>query len=94
MTTASRPAFLKTLESTLLIVLLWAGMLLPFLDNLFSLDPSPDLVEKRDLAPPPHCERKWSIIKEYPKAFDEYFKDHFGFRRFLTSWVGRRPRLM
>ncbi|MCD6384684.1 hypothetical protein J7M23_02800, partial [Candidatus Sumerlaeota bacterium] len=77
---------LQKIESIILIVLFWAGILLPLIDNAFNIDPAPELVEKRRPAEKPVFRWQWSTIKEYPRAFVDYYRDHLGFRDSLIRW--------
>lgn len=70
-------------DGILLIFMFFAGILLPLIDNVFHLDPGAKLQENRPLAEKPVFTWKWSTIKEYPKAFEIYFRDHLGFRNSL-----------
>ncbi|MCX7766098.1 MAG: hypothetical protein N2246_05265 [Candidatus Sumerlaeia bacterium] len=74
------------IDCLLLIFLFCAGMFLPLIGNVFNIDPGEPLVENRELTPKPTFVFRWSIVKDYPKAFENYFRDHLGFRKTLIRW--------
>ena len=45
--------------------------------------------EKRLLAELPDLQFKWEIITEYPKQYEAYYNDHFGFRQWLIQRYNR-----
>ncbi len=62
-----------------------ALIILPFFDNIFSLD-NTNINEKRELALKP--ELIYENINDYPNTYELYFNDHFGFRKKLISYGG------
>ena len=54
---------------------------LPLLDMYFNFSPVKNLFEKRL----PVAKPKFEISKQYPRQFDKYFNDNFGFRKTLIS---------
>lgn len=60
-----------------------ALLLLPLLDLLVGVDPSPPLIEKRVLAPCPALPCDGASWRAFPARFQEYFDDHFGMRASL-----------
>lgn len=68
--------------------LLCLGLVLPLADLIVPLDPSPVLEERRGLAPPPKTPGSWAEVLAWPAAFEKYYNDHFGFRRFLIRGFG------
>jgi hypothetical protein len=47
---------------------------------MFGFIPATPLYENRVLATEPQITFKYNIIKDYPKKFDSFYNDHFGFR--------------
>ncbi|MEN8752555.1 MAG: hypothetical protein AB1Z18_07250 [Desulfobacterales bacterium] len=45
--------------------------------------------EKRLLAELPELRFKWEIMTEYPKQYEAYYNDHFGFRQWLIQRYNR-----
>lgn len=65
------------------ITIIFAAIIsLPLLDMFFNFSPVKELFEKRLPVEKPQLE----ISKEYPRKFDEYFNDNYGFRKTLISW--------
>jgi len=60
-------------------------LVLPFLDDIFSLD-GYNIKEKRKLAQKPNF--SYELINSYPSGFENYFNDHFGFRNAMISAGG------
>lgn len=63
---------------------------LPLLDNIFDLSPVKDLFEKRLPVVVPKTPENFSELREFPKKFDAFFNDNYGFRKSLisvNSWV-------
>lgn len=56
---------------------------LPTLDSLFGIDPTGDLQEKRRPARAPAAPRSAADLAAFPRAFENFFRDRFGFRRAL-----------
>jgi hypothetical protein len=73
-------------SSALLVALFVAGMLLPALEWKFHLDAGARLTENRELAPAPTWPRTWDAALQFPRAFDAYWNDAFGFRPRLIRW--------
>lgn len=70
-------------RDVLLILIFSSAMCFPHLDRIFHLDPSAPLEEKRELAAPPKVSLNPADFRSFPARFDEYYRDHFGFRRSL-----------
>jgi alginate O-acetyltransferase complex protein AlgJ len=71
-----------------LVILIFVGMLwLPTLDKFFHLDWSEPADENRLMASKPVL-NQWSVsgLQAYLAATENYFNDHFGFRRRLVRW--------
>ena len=69
-----------------LIALFLLAIYLPMADTFFGLDQSSAPVEKRRLAEKPKLSWCWDAIDGYPKRFEAYFNDYFGFRNELVHW--------
>jgi hypothetical protein len=69
---------------------------LPLADNLLHLDRSRPSDENRSLSPAPRIEVSEQVLKEFPRSFEAYYDDRFGFRNFLVrqfhtvnfGWLG------
>lgn len=65
-------------------------LFLPILGNVFDFDFVEDLYEKRQLSTRPSL--KLSILSldlgSYPKKFDQYYNDNYGFRKSLITFNG------
>ncbi len=70
-------------KNTLLIILFSAIILLPLLDNIFFFSPITNLFEKRESATIPSAPKNFADIKNYPKKFENFFNDNYGFRKSL-----------
>lgn len=57
---------------------------LPIINSYFPMDTGFKSTEKRALAVRP--EFRFSELVEFPKAFDSYYGDNFGFRNLLVNW--------
>jgi len=57
---------------------------LPALDMNLHFAPRYEASEKRQLTPLPAL--AWNQLGTFPAAFEDYFRDHFGFRDFLIRW--------
>lgn len=57
---------------------------LPAINAYFPMDKRFKSTEKRALAPRP--EFRFDRIVEFPKAYDSYYSDNFGFRNLLVNW--------
>ena len=74
---------IRRLRNCCLIGLFLGGLWLPILDNLFVLDTSPVLLEGRAPAGFPAFVPQAEALALYPSKFDQFFRDHFGFRKSL-----------
>lgn len=76
----------------IVFVLLW----MPLTDNLLHLDRSRPSDENRNLSPAPRVALTEQALKEFPRVFEAYYDDRFGFRNFLVrqfhtvnfGWLG------
>lgn len=79
-----------------LVVIVLALLWLPLADNLLHLDQSRPSDENRALSPAPRSDLTAQAIKEFPRSFEAYYDDRFGFRNFLVrqfhtvnfGWLG------
>lgn len=68
-----------------LIVTFLLILLTPTLDNIFNFSPVKELFEKRVPSPQPKLPQTLSEITAYPKNFENFYNDNFGFRKTLIS---------
>ena len=59
-------------------------MWLPLIDNKYDIAQAIKLVEKRELAAIPEIPKNKKEFEDFPKKFEDYYNDNFGFRNFLT----------
>lgn len=86
----------KQVADRLLVGLFLAAVWLPLIGQTFAPDRTAGRQEKRQLAPLPHLAWTRASIAAFPRAFEAYYNDHFGFRSFLIrehirlrfSWLG------
>jgi hypothetical protein len=89
-TTSIRPVQIALV--TIFFTMLW----LPLADNLLGLDHSRPSDENRTLSPAPSIEMSGQALKEFPRSFEAFYDDRFGFRNFLVrqfhtvnfGWLG------
>jgi hypothetical protein len=78
-----RPATVRRVTDCCLIVLFVAVLWLPLTGRLLGLDLLPALSENRPPAPLPKLDWDPSVFANFPRQFDAYYADHFGFRDLL-----------
>lgn len=78
----------RSIWDTLTIVVFLALLWLPTLDHFFSFDHAPIPVENRRPAPWPQFHGV-SRSREFVAGIEDYFNDHFGFRKRLVRWNNR-----
>jgi hypothetical protein len=61
---------------------------LPLAANISGNDGGDQTAENRELAKFPPFEWTWDSVLGWPKGFDTWFQDHFGFRSTLVRWYG------
>ncbi|MBU6339083.1 MAG: hypothetical protein KGQ36_03825 [Rickettsiales bacterium] len=61
-------------------------LLIPTLDSVFNFSPVKDLFEKRKQVTMPQNPQTLIEIQAYPRAFEKFFNDNYGFRKTLISW--------
>lgn len=69
-----------------LIIVFSLIITLPTLDSFIHFSPVKDLFEKRKMAQKPEFPKNFSEVKFYPKNFEAFFNDNYGFRKTLISW--------
>jgi len=73
-----------------LLIVAFVGLLwLPTLDVFFGLDKAPAPNERRKPAEFPKFEASGEGLKRYVTGLEQYFNDHFGFRKRLIRWNNR-----
>ncbi len=63
---------------------------IPIFDNIFQISPIKNLFEKRLPAELPQNPENLAEFKNYPKKFENFFNDNYGFRKTLitlNSWI-------
>ena len=83
----SRPA--ATLSDVALTAVFLAAIFLPPLAALFGAAPTAGLTEKRAPASPPALTGHLRALKTFPRRFDAYWNDAFGFRSTLVRSYNR-----
>ena len=82
--TTTRPNGLRKTRECLFIIIFATLLILPWGGQRASLDTRWKLQENRVPAERPGVSCKWSDISLYPRRFEQYFNDAFGFRSLLT----------
>jgi alginate O-acetyltransferase complex protein AlgJ len=80
---------IRRIANVALIALFLLAIWLPICDSLFGIDRARTPVEKRKLAEKPEFKWQWTALTQYPREFEAYFNDHFGFRNWLIDWHNR-----
>ncbi len=73
----------RNFTNTLCVMLFFCAISFPLLDSFCHLDTTPELNEKRTLAAKPSLVGDWESLRAFPKQFEAYYNDHFGFRKRL-----------
>ena len=68
-----------------LIILFILILALPTLDTIFNISPISELFEKRIATPLPSGPTNISELTKYPKKFEKFYDDNYGFRKTLIS---------
>jgi hypothetical protein len=71
------------------IIIFLAICLSPWIDTVFRVDTSPALSENRQLAVIPKLPADATAFNRFPADLNDFFNDHFGFRRVLLQTHGR-----
>ncbi|MCE3254882.1 MAG: hypothetical protein K0R25_376 [Rickettsiaceae bacterium] len=72
-------------SSYFLIAIFFVILAIPTLDNIFQFSPVKELFEKRVLNSNPPFSLQGKIFKHYPKKFEDFYNDNYGFRKTLIS---------
>lgn len=81
---------LQVSKEAVLIAIFMSLIFLPLIQSTFLFIKPAKNLEKRTLAAKPD----FSLSKEFPKNYENYFNDNFGFRNYLINWGGEyRTRL-
>ena len=72
---------------------------MPFIDLFLDLDRTPAPMEKRKYADKPDFTWQWETFLGFPREYEAYFNDHFGYRNWLirnynnfqVQWLGTIP---
>ena len=70
-------------NSYILILIFSLILILPILDSVFHFSPIKELFEKRQPTSKPQFSWNKEIIINYPKNFEKFYDDNFGFRKTL-----------
>ncbi len=79
-----------SVQNKFLTILFALTLILPALDSILSFSPIQELFEKRLPTFLPQSPRDFSDLKTYPKNFEKFFDDNYGFRKtliFLNSQI-------
>ena len=76
---------LYKVDKIILIFIFGLLIYMPFVVGVIQQDKKISRVEKRNLAKFPSLPESLKAFSEYPKAFNIYYSDHFGFRDVLTK---------
>lgn len=68
-----------------LIILFILILALPTLDSIFNISPISELFEKRIAKPLPPTPKNTAELTQYPKKFEAFYNDNYGFRKTLIS---------
>lgn len=69
-----------------LALLFLAILFVPLADSFLEIDHTV-LKEKRQLAAAPAVSLSWQTLRNFPRQFDDFYRDHFGFRARLIRWL-------
>lgn len=78
-------------KNIVLIIFFAVILLLPILDNIFHFSPVENLFEKRLPAEAPQKPKNISDLINYPKKFEAFFNDNYGFRK---SYIFANSKIM
>ncbi len=90
---------LRKARDIALIVLFVLLIYLPFADIVLDIDRTPAPMEKRRYAEKPDFDWRWETFLCFPRQYEAYFNDHFGYRNWLirnynnfqVQWLGTVP---
>jgi alginate O-acetyltransferase complex protein AlgJ len=75
-------------RSKIFIIIFVVTLFLPLIDSVFNFSPVKDLFEKRLPVAAPEMPKNFSEVREFPRKFDGFFNDNYGFRKSLISLNG------
>jgi hypothetical protein len=75
---------MENLKNKILPAVFVIILILPFTDSLFNLMPKVEVRENRALASKPELD--FTLLDDFPIAYDEYFSDNFDFRNQLLKF--------
>ena len=81
-----RERILYKLNSIIVTLLFSIAILTPLVISIAEDDKDISSIEKRKLSTFPEIGWTTNDIKKFPKLFDAYYSDHFGFREWLTKY--------
>ena len=76
------------MRNKIFVTLFVLFLFLPILGNVFGISIVRDLFEKRQAASKPALPKNMSELETFPRQFDRYYNDNYGFRKFLISVNG------
>lgn len=88
---------LDKLTAYVLTLVFLLAIFIPFLGSMIKTDTIKSVNEKRILTPLPERPNSIKTLRRYPKKFNLYYQDNFGFRRYLLwynklkYWIGDSP---
>lgn len=82
-----RPAAMRKLEDMALIACFILAILLPGIGMLLKMDTAAASQENRQMSPFPPLSLDVDELRAFPKRFNLYFNDHFGFRSAMIRGV-------
>ena len=85
---------LKKLDQSLVILLFCATIFIPFFVGIIQTDVVVSEIEKRKLTALPATPHSINEVKAFPRRFDQYYSDHFGFRSHFSSYYKRAKYLL
>lgn len=72
-------------QNILLITVFAIILAIPTLDSIFGFSPVKDLFEKRQQLEKPQLPDNFSDFTKYPRQYEQYYNDNYGFRKTLIS---------
>ncbi|HUU43826.1 MAG TPA: hypothetical protein VMX57_08600 [Planctomycetota bacterium] len=76
----------RTLSDALLIAVFLAGIGLPFVGLFLQWDTRAVAGENRAIMPRPEFPDTLASLRQYPRGWEDWFNDRFGFRNSLVRW--------
>lgn len=76
-------------QNLFLIIIFALVITIPTLDSIFNFSPVKDLFEKRRPVEKPLPPESLADLKTYPRKFEAFFNDNYGFRKTLIYWYNR-----